>query len=136
MKRIVGALVIMAGLAFSGCASKVNMNRSDAVPAAEARVTVDKEKGNMREVMVEVRHLAPAGRVSPQAAHYVVWLQPMVAQSQSDPVNLGVLKIGNDQQGELEAKTPYQSFQVFITAEEDPQTTVPVGTRVLWATVN
>lgn len=133
MNRKIGTLVVALALATGACANKIIMNRSSSVPAAEARLKVDREGQNMREVELKVRHLAPPERVSPQASHYVVWLQPTIPQA--DPANLGVLGVGSDQEGELQATTPYKSFQIFVTAEQDAQSTVPSGERVLWATV-
>jgi len=50
------------------------------------------------------------------------------------PANLGVLSVGEDQEGKLETSTPFKSFEVFVTAEKDAQVTASRGERVLWAT--
>jgi hypothetical protein len=133
MMKAFKVLGIAAVLLVGGCANKINMNRSSSVPSAEARLKVNKEGDNKRDLKIEVQHLAPAERVSPQASGYVVWLQP--SEPQAAPMNLGVLTL-DDQEGELRASTPYEKFQVFITAEQDPQTTAPSGERVLWASVD
>lgn len=118
----------------SACATKMNMDRSTAVPAAEAKLKVKKKGDNHNEVKVAVEHLAPVQRISPEASHYVVWLQP--TEGQAMPINVGVLDVDDDQEGELETSTPYKHFEVFVTAETEAQATAPRGERVLWATVN
>ncbi len=135
MKTTLGAFAIVATLGFStvGCANKVNMDRSAAVPAAEAQLKV-KKNDNGRDIKVAVEHLAPVERVSPESSHYVVWLQP--TQGQAMPANMGVLDVGDNQKAVLETTTPFESFEVFVTAEKDAQVTAPRGQRVLWATVD
>ena len=136
MQKTLGALAVTATLLFGGmvggCATKINMDRSASVPGAEAKVKVDKKDDNRRDIKVLVKHLAPVERVSPDAKHYVVWLQPK--EGQAMPSNLGVLAL-DDQEGKLETSTVYERFEVFITAEQDAQATAPHGERVLWATV-
>lgn len=135
MKTTLGAFTIAAtlGLSAVGCANKVNMDRSAAVPAAEAQLKV-KKKDNGREIKVAVEHLAPVERISPDALHYVVWLQP--TQGQAMPANVGVLEVGDDHEGELKTTTPFKNFEVFVTTEKDAQVTAPRGERVLWATID
>lgn len=133
MNKTLGWLTIATAFTVAACANKVTMNRSEAVPAAEGRVQVAKESNNMREIQLKVRHLAPPERVSAQASHYVVWLQPMIPEA--GPSNLGVLSLGDNQEGQMDATTPYKSFQLFVTAEQDPQSTEPSGDRLLWTTV-
>ncbi len=137
MKKTLGALAVTAALVFggaAGCATKINMDRSASMTAAEAKVKVKKKDDNRREIKVAVEHLTPIERVSADAKHYVVWLQPK--ENPAMPSNLGVLEVDDDQEGKLEASTAFEHFDLFITAEEDAQATSPRGERVLWATVD
>ena len=138
MQRTFGAIAVAATLVLggmaAGCAKKINMSRSAAVPSVEARLKVDKKEDNQKQIKVSVQHLAPVERLSPDAKHYVVWLQAKDAQAM--PSNIGVLALDDDQEAELETSTPFERFDVFVTAEEDAQATTPRGERVLWATVD
>jgi hypothetical protein len=60
-----------------------------------------------------------------------VWLRP----SAGLPQNVGVLKLNDKSKGELEAKTPFKTFDVMVTAEQNATATVPSGERVLTASV-
>ncbi len=136
MKNLMGVAAI-AGLFMVGgaaCANKVNMDRSTAVPSAEAKVKVKDKGDNVRQVKLAVEHLAPVKRVSPDASHYVVWLQPK--EGQAMPMNIGVLNVDDDLEAELETTTPYKEFDLFVTTESEAQATAPRGERVLWATVD
>jgi hypothetical protein len=61
-------------------------------------------------------------------------LDKRVFDSDYDDVELlGKLAVYDDYEGKLEATTPYQSFTVFITAEENPTPESPSGTEILRA---
>lgn len=133
-------LTVVGGLALAGCGGI--FGRADTqtlpliavsgVPAAQGDVKVTRGKGN-NMVELKVSHLAAPDRVTPGATAYVVWLQPR--QAGASIQNLGVLKLDEDLKGELKALTPFQEFDVFVTAEPSPQVTSPTKQRVLSASV-
>jgi hypothetical protein len=124
---LAGALA--ATLAFGGCSSTQTwpMAAAARVPAAEGKVQVAAEKNGNHDVKVEVQHLAPPDKVADGAAAYVVWIKP----EQGAPQNVGVLKVDENLQGNLETKTDYRTFEVMVTAERDANATAPTGTPVM-----
>ena len=67
----------------------------------------------------------------PASTSYVVWIQARGKAAE----NQGLLKVNNDLNGEFETTTRYEAFDVFVTAESDPNATLPSGSEVLRATV-
>jgi len=78
-----------------------------------------------------VRHLANLANLTPRAAAYVVWLQERGKNAE----NQGQLKMDKNLKANFKAETPYKSFDVFVTAEQDPRTSGPSGQEVLRATI-
>ena len=95
-------------------------------PGARGKLTVDKQN-----LKVEVQHLAPASALTPPKMGYVVWIQP----PDHPPENHGVFKVNKGEKGSFETTTAYPRYDVFVTAEDNPQTTVPSGPEVLRASV-
>jgi hypothetical protein len=136
---MVGALFATLGL--GGCSTTNEMlgrnqqtwtlATSDKIPAAQGEVKVSPQKDGNTKLKVEVQHLAPPTAVNEYASTYVVWLRP----SAGLPQNVGVLKVNDKNKGELEAKTPFKTFDVMVTAEQNATATVPSGDRVLTASV-
>lgn len=56
-----------------------------------------------------------------------MWIQP----SDSPAQNLGELTVGEHLKGEFSAITPKKTFDLFVTAEDNPQGTSPTGTQLL-----
>jgi len=101
-------------------------------PAAEGTmVAAPAENGNTR-LTVRVKHLASPERVTPGATVYVVWVQA----GGGPPQTVGALTVDQDLSGRLDTVTPLVTFQVFITAEPFPATTVPQGPRILTGSVS
>lgn len=127
------AVGLMMGAA--GCAADtrtVRMSSSDDTPAAQGTVKASPTKNDNTMLEVEVRHLAPPGRVAPGATTYVVWVR---AAGQDTPQNLGALRVDKDLRGSLQSVTPLRSFDVFITAEPSPTTMAPTSDHLLAASI-
>lgn len=112
------------------------MLASSRVPAAEGRVNVKEgDNGNVK-LAVEVKHMAPPERVATGASSYVVWLKPLATGNENEaPQNLGALAVNKDQEGELDTTTPYRQFDLFVTAEPQPNSTAPTGEQLLSTTI-
>jgi len=123
------AVVLAVGTV--GWAKTYHMSATNIVPGAAAELNVEKEKNGNVQVVVNVKHLAKPGLLTPPANSYVVWFQ----QQGSAPQNQGELKIGNDLKGELKSTTSLVNFNVFVTGETDPRTKTPSNQLVLQATV-
>ena len=119
-------------LAACGSGTTMAMKRSASVPAAQARLQIQKEENNTR-LKISAAHLAPAPRVAPGANEYVVWIRPL--DGASGPRNAGAMTVDEDLESSLTTVTPHEDFEVFLTPEPSGNVTVPSGPKVLWAQV-
>lgn len=102
--------------------ANIALRSSDTIPSAQGRLAVKGSEGPNQVVDLTVQHMAPANRVKSGATAYVVWLQPDAAK---EPINMGVLSVDKDLKGQLQFKTPFPKFDVFVTAEENPTVQAP-----------
>jgi hypothetical protein len=86
-----------------------------------------KDKHGNTEVTLLAEHLAQPGMLTPPATNYIVWFQ----EEGREPVNAGLMKISKGLNGDFKTTTWFRNFNVFITAESDPQASVPSGQTVL-----
>jgi hypothetical protein len=141
------AAVFVALSALAGCSTwnrmtnstpqdsaNIALRSSDSIPSAQGRLSVKGSEGPNQVVDLTVKHMAQPNRVKSGASAYVVWLQPAGAK---EPINMGVLQIDKDLNGELQFKTPFPKFDVFVTAEENPAVQEPTEHgRLLTAAVD
>jgi len=123
--------LVLAGtffLAVSGWAKLYTMQATPIVPGAVATVDAKADKnGGNTQVTVKTEHLAKPTLLTPAATSYVVWLR----EQGGEPLNQGVLRVGDDQKGELKMTTTSSHFSVFVTAESDPKPKGPSNRVVL-----
>src|SRR5215470_3705628 len=100
-------------------------------PAAMGKVTTDNDRNGNTGIEVEVKHMAAPQSLTPARTAYVVWVQPRG----KDPEVLGALRVNSDLEGGLKATTPYKDFDIFITAEDNPNPPAPSGMVILKGTV-
>ncbi len=124
---IVGLLVT-----FPLVAEKFLLKPTDTAPVATGEVDVNRDEYGDSKIDLTVDHLARAAELSPAHHVYVVWVQPSPGAAQ----NMGEMKVGDDLKGQFKAVTPLRNFDVFITAETDPQTPQPRGPVVMRAAVH
>jgi hypothetical protein len=62
---------------------------------------------------IEVSHLARPSTLTPAQTNYVVWIQARGRE----PENKGQLAVNDKLEGKLETTTPYEAFEIFVTAE-------------------
>jgi hypothetical protein len=131
MMRVTTALAaVFLGMGLMGCATKtVTLPPSADLPAAQGEAKVSKDKNNNTLVRLNVKHFAPPQRLTPPKAVYVVWLET----PDHDMHNIGQLKVDSDLEGKLETVTPYDAFQLVITAEDSATVTEP-GPQVVLRT--
>lgn len=130
MTKKLASLLLVLGLVVSAWAGEHRMkNSSDLVPSATGKVKVEVDDNGNRVVKIRVYHLVDPAKLTPSRNGYVAWIQA----KGKDPELLGKLKVNKDYQGELEATTPHQAFNLFITAEENPAPDSPSGTEILRA---
>jgi hypothetical protein len=134
-KMIKQAAVFVALSALAGCSTwnrmtnsssqdtaNIALRSSDSIPSAQGRLAVKGTDGPNQVVDLTVKHMAQPARVKAGATAYVVWLQPAEAK---EPINMGVLSVDKDLNGELQFKTPFPKFDVFVTAEDNPSVQAP-----------
>ena len=142
LRRIVtiGIFGLAVGLAAGGggCsylqnrgATSWNMQPNEKVPAAQGKVMVSKPDGANRQVTVSVEHLAPPTQAFGKST-YVVWIRPVGG---GEAQNMGVLQFDDDLEARLTFKTPFKTFDVVISAEEQPNVTSPSNDLAFQASV-
>jgi hypothetical protein len=118
--------------AFALATDKFPMRNSSIDPAATAVVHADTDRNGNVQLVLDAKHLAPPDRLTPAHSVYVVWIQ---APGKS-PEELGVLRVNTDDMAaSFKGETPYKSFDIFVTAEDNPKPEAPSGTEVLRGTV-
>ena len=114
-----------------GGGKTVHMMAGSETPGARGDVQLKTENGNT-SVNVQAHALAKPTSLSPAQNVYVLWIQAPDQQ----PQNQGQLQVGKHEDGELQVKTPFTRFSVFITAEQNPTVQTPSGPKVLSADVS
>jgi hypothetical protein len=123
------ASTLLCTLAFA--AKKYPMTAASVVPGAQAEVEISKDKNGNTRLKMTVQHLANLENLTPRASAYVVWLR----ERGGDAENQGQLKMDKNLKATFESVTPFKSFEVFVTAEQDARGKGPNGPEVLKATI-
>jgi hypothetical protein len=133
MKNVFLALTVATifGLPSVVDAKDFRLIADPSVPAATGTVSVNKDRNGNQKIRVEVKHLAKPSALTPPKQAYVVWVQSRGGQ----PENEGQLRVNDKLEGSLETTTPHEQFDIFITAEDNPDTQVPTGPPLLHGTV-
>lgn len=132
--RKIGSILLM-GVVFATlvfAAKRFLFTATPIVPAASGYVEVGTDHNGNTEVKVKVKDLARPENLTPSESYYVVWLQGR----DSAPHNEGELRINGKLEGEFQTVTPKESFDVFVTAENDKTVKLPVGPEVLRTSVS
>ena len=142
MNRPTRMLAVLAGIVLLSSCSMFNSNSSSKEfvmtgdprdPSAQGTATVSTTDDGNTQVDVEVKHLASPAKISPEATTFVVWVKDNY--NETNPQNLGALKIDSDLNGKLTALTPLKSFDIYVTAEASPTATEPSNDPVLRTSV-
>jgi hypothetical protein len=121
------AVALLLAIGVVGCAKKIALNISSAVPATQAEVKTSKDNNDNPVVELKVKHLAPAQNLQPAKSAYVVWVE-LPGKSAT---TAGRLKLNDDLEGEIRIMTPYPRFRLVVTAEDDPLAGSPSSQRVI-----
>ena len=105
------------------------LGNSSQVPAASGQVHLKHTKNGNVEIKLTVKHLAPAGRITPGANVFVVWARGLEPGAEAQ--NLGALKTDKNLNGKLTAGTAMSSFDLFITCEQSQTATFPASPELL-----
>lgn len=123
------ALLVTAGVVSVGATESLDLGSSSQIPAAQGKISLKRTKNENVQIKLKVRHLAPAGKVTPGTMVYVVWARGLAAGSEAQ--NLGALKVDKNLNGKLTAVTAMRAFDVFLTCEQSQTTTVPAPPELL-----
>ena len=110
---------------------KFPLTVASTVPAAKGEVDTGKDKNRNTELKMEVEHLAEPEKLTPAKSVYIVWFQ----EKGGEAAMQGQLRIDKKLKGSFRTVTPLKAFDVFVTAESDPNVKTPSGTEVLRATI-
>ena len=124
-------LTFALACAVAYAAKKYPMTAASSVPGARAEVEISKDSNGNTRLKMTVQHLANLENLTPRASAYVIWLQERGGNSE----NQGQLKMDKNLKATFETVTPFKSFEVFVTAEQDSRVKSPSGPEVLMATI-
>src|ERR1044072_5058074 len=130
-KRYFFAMAMFFLLTMLALGRDLRLNASPKVPAAEGKLSIDKDSNGNLKLKVETNHLAKPANLSPSATSYVVGIQPRDGKAK----NQGQLKVDDNLKGKFETTSRFQAFDIFVTAEDSPNATTPSGMEVLRGTV-
>jgi len=123
-------------VAVVGCASgtgTVRMTTNGDIPAAQGTAKASPASNGNTALEVDVKHLAPPGRVVSGATTYVVWVHGKDGEGAAQ--NVGALRVDGELRGTLNTVTPLRTFELFITAEPSSTISAPTGKQLLSASV-
>ena len=124
-------LTFALACAVAYAAKKYPMTAASSVPSARAEVEISKDSNGNTRLKMTVQHLANLENLTPRASAYIIWLQERGGNSE----NQGQLKMDKNLKATFETVTPFKSFDVFVTAEQDSRVKGPSGPEVLKATI-
>ena len=125
---MLAAVLGTAWLATTGCASRYRLDTEPPTYAGQAKIEVDVNKTNNREIDLRIDHLAPPSKIDPASRAYVVW----VSVPGRGLSKLGVLDYdAKRRRGRLEATTPHAKFELIVSLERDRGASAPSSTVIL-----
>ena len=126
---LLAVLLLTGAVAAASAAVTLPLGSSSEIPAAAGHVRLKHTKNGNVEIKLEVKHLAPAGRITPGANVFVVWARGLAPGAEAQ--NLGALKTDKNLNGRLTAGTAMSSFDLFITCEQAQTATYPAAPELL-----
>lgn len=131
-RNLILALTLLTATSATGCATKVQAQTEAPALGSDATIVAKKNKTGTYGVSIEVRNLAPAPRLDPEATTFVVWL----VAGEQPAVRAGALAYDEgDRLGALEVTSPNAAFTVLVTLEKEAAPASPSGKRILSAAV-
>jgi hypothetical protein len=122
-------VVTLSSLAFG---DEFKMRSSEYTPATIAVVHANSDRNGNLDITLDAKHLAPPDRLSQPHQAYVIWIQAPGKQ----PEELGQLRVNTDNmEASFRTKTPYHSFDIFVTAEDNTRPEMPSSVEVLRGSV-
>ena len=115
-----GVLLFAILFSFSSCSVNTKFLNSSAVPAAQGKVKVDRDKNLNYNIEVRGSGLAEVGVSSTSKNNYVVWMLTENGRTE----NLGQLRSSKSMfskklEASMETSSSYKPSKIFITAEQN-----------------
>lgn len=129
---LLGASALILLLSFTSCAKKIAFQNSSVVPAAQGKVTVNKDSNKNYVVKIKIDNLAEVSRLESSKKTYVVWMET----DESLVKNIGQIKsdskfISSKLKASFETVTAFKPEKIFITAEDNADAQYPGNMIVL-----
>jgi len=127
MKKVINFLFIVAAVALlSSCATTAIFPVSSTVPAAEISAKKKQDKQNNFVIEITALNLASADRLTPPKNNYSVW----IVTENNRYKNIGQITNKNAKKAFLQAVTPFNVKEIFITAEDHANSDYPYGVEI------
>ena len=110
----------------ASCSKAVKFPVSPITPAATITAEKEKDKNNNYEIAITAKDMASATRLNPARNTYVVW----AVTEKNGVQNIGQLEVSNAGKTSLNALTPYNVTELFITAEDQATVAYPKGVEI------
>lgn len=129
---LLGIFTVLFLLSLTSCAKKVIFQTSTIVPAARGQVNVKKDNNNNYLIKIKIDNLAEVKRLDPPKNVYVIWMET----DESLVKNIGQIKsdtkfMSSKLKATFETVTAFKPSKIFITAEDNADTTYPGSQFVL-----
>ena len=123
MKTIRFPFTVITFLVLFSCATSVKFPVSEVTPGARINARIHTDKNENINVDISAKYLASPERLTPSRTTYVVWVETV----SNGIINIGQLQSKSSQKSKLEAITPFEPVEIFITAENDGSVKEPQG---------
>ena len=107
-------------------AGEIPLVASTLVPGASGKVSYEHDRSGNIKLHMQTQNPAAPEQLTPAKNAYVVWIEPRDGQ----PQNAGVLRVSKDLRGSFSTTTPSKSFDIKVTAEDNPTVSQPTGPEI------
>lgn len=127
---LVFVFILAGAVALLGCSSPsvYQMQSGERTAGADGQMSITNDDNGNQLVELTVAHLPHPSQLSEEMSTYVVWVQP---DDSSQRYNVGRLRLNDDRTGMLLFTTPFDRFDMMVTAEADPAEMSPSDQVVL-----
>lgn len=124
MKKILLPVILI--FLMTSCVTVVKFPVSEVTPSADITAKIKKDKQNNFVIEIVANYLASAERLTPPKKIYVVWIRT----KENGTNNGGQLKVENAKKATLKTLTSFEPMEIFITAEDEGNVTLPNGIEI------
>ena len=130
MRRYSAVFTLVLLLAMAAWGQELRqMTVSPKLPAASGTMGISHDTSGTTYINIQAKHLARPDSLQPAKTTYVVWVQP----PGEPPQNHGVLQVNDKLEATYFTTVHVNNFDVFVTAEDNPNASSPTGEHLLSA---